>query len=67
MLGWQHCRWGYHDIEEVEAVIKGYKDNSIPCKDHICRFLEDADVFFDVVEVKWIDIGKLFGSNVAET
>ncbi|CDS08206.1 hypothetical protein LRAMOSA02154 [Lichtheimia ramosa] len=30
MLGWQHCRWGYHDIEEVEAVIKGYKDNSIP-------------------------------------
>ncbi|KAJ8658935.1 hypothetical protein O0I10_005317 [Lichtheimia ornata] len=30
MLGWQHCRWGYHDIEEVEAVIKGYKDHSIP-------------------------------------
>lgn len=32
MLGWQHCRYGYANISEVEAVIKGYKDANIPRK-----------------------------------
>ncbi|KAI7854312.1 alpha glucosidase [Circinella umbellata] len=30
MLGWHHCRWGYRDIDHVESVVKGYKDNNIP-------------------------------------
>ncbi|KAG2214664.1 hypothetical protein INT46_005681 [Mucor plumbeus] len=30
MLGWQHCRYGYTNVSEVEAVIKGYKDANIP-------------------------------------
>ncbi|KAI9322826.1 alpha glucosidase [Dichotomocladium elegans] len=30
MLGWQHCRWGYHNIDEVENVVKAYRDHEIP-------------------------------------
>ncbi|KAI8146374.1 alpha glucosidase [Fennellomyces sp. T-0311] len=30
MLGWQHCRWGYNDIDAVEEVARKYRDHNIP-------------------------------------
>ncbi|KAI7901599.1 alpha glucosidase [Cokeromyces recurvatus] len=30
MLGWHHCRYGYHDIDAVETVVKKYKEANIP-------------------------------------
>ncbi|KAI9496829.1 alpha glucosidase [Zychaea mexicana] len=29
-LGFQHCRWGYHDIDEVEEVVRKYREHEIP-------------------------------------
>ncbi|KAI7855515.1 alpha glucosidase [Circinella umbellata] len=29
-LGFQHCRWGYNDIEDVEEVVRKYKEHDIP-------------------------------------
>lgn len=29
-LGHQHCRYGFKNIQEVEASYKGYLDNKIP-------------------------------------
>ena len=29
-LGWHQCRYGYHDIGEVETVVQKYKENNIP-------------------------------------
>ncbi|CAM0137160.1 hypothetical protein VKS41_008740 [Umbelopsis sp. WA50703] len=30
MLGWHQCRYGYHDIEEVDTVVEEYRKNKIP-------------------------------------
>ncbi|KAG2204032.1 hypothetical protein INT47_007026 [Mucor saturninus] len=30
MLGWQHCRYGYKDIDTVETVVRKYKEANIP-------------------------------------
>ncbi|KAI8971501.1 alpha glucosidase [Mycotypha africana] len=30
MLGWHHCRYGYKSINDVETVIKKYKEANIP-------------------------------------
>jgi alpha-glucosidase len=30
MLGWNQCRWGYHNISTVETVVEEYKAHNIP-------------------------------------
>ena len=29
-LGWNQCRWGYHNTNELRKVVQGYADNNIP-------------------------------------
>ena len=28
--GYHHCRWGYHDVNDVRAIVQGYVENGIP-------------------------------------
>ncbi|KAI9284580.1 alpha glucosidase [Umbelopsis sp. AD052] len=30
MLGWHQCRYGYHNISEVDGVVESYRENKIP-------------------------------------
>lgn len=64
MLGWNQCRWGYKNIDEVEYVIKEYKKHNIPRtwlsqrRRGLLR-MHVLNHFFSlyVVETAWIDIG----------
>ena len=44
-LGFHQCRWGYRDVNDLESVIRGYRDSNVPLEtiwtDIDCTFLDE--------------------------
>jgi alpha-glucosidase (family GH31 glycosyl hydrolase) len=59
-LGWNQCRWGYHNTSETRAVVEAYRENDLPLDtmwndiDYLDRyedFTEDPKYFADLKDL----------------
>ena len=56
MLGWHHCRYGYKNIDDVETVVRRYKEADIPRTYMLIDLVFLYWLYFFKVQTAWIDI-----------